>query len=234
MWLHRVLVGLEEMLPVNWGWQTASSNMNSHSGVSAVLRRSVSNKSMVSPSWCDMCIVEKLLTNTEGAETLSSWTRISWRQGGLVWVHQSTAQPEMGMEASSSLVQGRYLFLYFFGCPGPLLLHVAFFGWGEQELLSSCGAWASHCRSFSLWSMGSRMHGLHRCGKWVELPPGMWDLPRWGIEHVSPELAGGFPITEPAGKSPRALFLKFKDASLGEKCSQWFPMDRCLILHKHC
>ena len=30
----------------------------------------------------------------------------------------------------------------------------------------------------------------------------MWDLPRPGIEPVSPELAGGFLTTGPRGKSP--------------------------------
>ena len=81
MLLHRAFVGLEEMLPVNRRRQRASSSMNGHSGLSVVLRRSVSTESMASPSQCDMCIVEKLLTNTEDAKRLSSWTRISWSQG---------------------------------------------------------------------------------------------------------------------------------------------------------
>ena len=77
MWLHRAFVGLGKMLPVNQGRQRASSSVNGHSGVSVVLRRRVSNESMPRPSRCDMCIVEKLLPNTEDAKTLSSWTRIS-------------------------------------------------------------------------------------------------------------------------------------------------------------
>lgn len=68
MLLHRAFVGLEEMLPVNQRRQRASSSVNGHSGVSVVLRRSVSTESMASPSRCDMCIVEKLLTNTEDAK----------------------------------------------------------------------------------------------------------------------------------------------------------------------
>ena len=40
-------------------------------------------------------------------------------------------------------------------------------------------------------------------GAWGELLRGMWDLPGPGIEHVSPELAGGFFTTEPPGKPPK-------------------------------
>ena len=48
------------------------------------------------------------------------------------------------------------LYLLIFGCAGSLLLGglSPVVGWG---LLSSCGAWASHCSGFScLQSMGSR------------------------------------------------------------------------------
>ena len=34
----------------------------------------------------------------------------------------------------------------------------------------------------------------------------MWDLPRPGIELVSPALAGGFSTTAPPGKSTFAIF----------------------------
>ena len=37
----------------------------------------------------------------------------------------------------------------------------------------------------------------------------MWDLPRPGIELVSPALAGGFLTTEPPGKSHTSEFLYF-------------------------
>ena len=50
--------------------------------------------------------------------------------------------------------------------------------------LSSCGSWALEC-------------GLSGCGTWTQLPCGMWDLPRPGIEPVSPALAGGFLTTGP-------------------------------------
>ena len=54
--------------------------------------------------------------------------------------------------------------------------------------------------------------GFSHCGTWVlehrlssdtqpQLPCGMWDLPRAGIEPVSPALAGGFLTPGPPGRS---------------------------------
>ena len=44
---------------------------------------------------------------------------------------------------------------------------------------------------------------LSSCGSRAQLPGGMWDLPRPGLEPVSPALAGGFSTTAPTGKPPR-------------------------------
>ena len=41
---------------------------------------------------------------------------------------------------------------------------------------------------------------LSNCGSRVQLLHGMWDLPRPGLEPVSPALAGGLPTTAPPGK----------------------------------
>ena len=41
---------------------------------------------------------------------------------------------------------------------------------------------------------------LSRCGSRAQLLRGMWDLPRPGLEPVSPALAGGFSTTVPPGK----------------------------------
>ena len=41
---------------------------------------------------------------------------------------------------------------------------------------------------------------LSSCGSRAQLLRGMWDLPRPGLEPVSPALAGGFPTTAPPGK----------------------------------
>ena len=41
---------------------------------------------------------------------------------------------------------------------------------------------------------------LSNCGSWAELLRGMWDLPRPGLEPMSPALAGRFSTTAPPGK----------------------------------
>ena len=73
--------------------------------------------------------------------------------------------------------------------------------------LSHCGAWAVGTRAsvvvaHGLSSCGSRApeHRLSSCGAWAQLLHGMWDLPRPGIEPVSPALAGGFSTTGPLEK----------------------------------
>ena len=43
-------------------------------------------------------------------------------------------------------------------------------------------------------------HRLSSCGSWAQLLRGMWDLPRPGLEPVSPVLAGRFSTTVPPGK----------------------------------
>jgi len=43
--------------------------------------------------------------------------------------------------------------------------------------------------------------GFSSCGAQALLPRGTWDLPGPGIKSLSLALAGGFPTTEPPGKS---------------------------------
>ena len=44
---------------------------------------------------------------------------------------------------------------------------------------------------------------LSNCGSRAQLLCGMWDLPRPGLEPVSPALAGGLSTTAPPGKPQR-------------------------------
>ena len=48
---------------------------------------------------------------------------------------------------------------------------------------------------------------LSNCGSRAQLLPGMWDLPRPGLEPVSPALAGGLSTTAPPGKPPISVFI---------------------------
>ena len=50
--------------------------------------------------------------------------------------------------------------------------------------LSNCGSWA----------LG---HQFSYCGTLAQWLPGIWGLPRSGVESVSPVLAGGFFTTKP-------------------------------------
>ena len=47
---------------------------------------------------------------------------------------------------------------------------------------------------------------LSNCGSRAQLLHGMWDLPRPGLEPVSPALAGRFSTTAPPGKPLLYLF----------------------------
>ena len=53
-----------------------------------------------------------------------------------------------------------------------------------------------------------QMRSLSNCGSRAQLLRGMWDLPRPGLEPVSPALAGRLSITAPPGK-PQGSFLNF-------------------------
>ena len=50
---------------------------------------------------------------------------------------------------------------------------------------------------------------LSNCGSQAQLPHGMWDLPRPGLEPVSPALAGRFATTVPLGKTLFYFFVLF-------------------------
>ena len=54
---------------------------------------------------------------------------------------------------------------------------------------------------------------LSNCGSRAQLLRGMWDLPRPGLEPVSPELAGRFSATAPPGKPCNYIF-KFHKSCL--------------------
>ena len=48
---------------------------------------------------------------------------------------------------------------------------------------------------------------LGNCGSRAQSLRGMWDLPRPGLEPVSPALAGGFSTTAPPGKPILFFFM---------------------------
>ena len=67
---------------------------------------------------------------------------------------------------------------------------------------------------------------LSNCGSRAQLLRGMWDLPRPGLEPVSPALAGRLSTTVPPGKPHRAffknqLFMYLFLADLCLRCCTW-------------
>ena len=115
-----------------------------------------------------------------------------------------------------------YLFyLFIFGRVRSSLLHTGFLQLRRAGSTLRCGVQASHCGGFSfcgaralgVWasvvvacglsSCGSRALEcrLGSCGSRAQFLRGMWDLPRPGLEPVSPALAGRFLTTAPPRKS---------------------------------
>ena len=106
------------------------------------------------------------------------------------------------------------IYLFIFGCAGSSVRARAF---------SSCGKWEPLFIAvrrplfiavrgpFTIAAppvAGHRLQTrrLSSCGSRVQLLRGMWDLPRPGLEPVSPALAGRFSTTAPPGKPPGKCF----------------------------
>ena len=88
-----------------------------------------------------------------------------------------------------------------------------FFQLRQTQLLLVAVWGLLNCRGFPSPSIGSRarrlqwlQHRLDSCGISAWLPCAMWDLPRSGIEPVSPVWAGGFFTTELPEKPSLFLF----------------------------
>ena len=96
----------------------------------------------------------------------------------------------------------KIVFIFFiFGCAGVFIAASML----SLVAASRAGPWL-WCAGFSsrwpllLQSTGSGYMGFSSCGAWAYLFLGMWNLPRAGIEPVSPALPGGFLTIEPPGK----------------------------------
>ena len=101
------------------------------------------------------------------------------------------------------------LFIYFYVCVGLRFCARAF---------SSCGKWGPLfivvrgpliIAASLVVEHRLQVRRLNNCGSRAQLLCGMWDLPRPGLEPVSPALAGRFSTTAPPGKPP-GWFLKLR------------------------
>ena len=85
---------------------------------------------------------------------------------------------------------------------------------------SSCGKWGplfiAVCGPLTTAASLVAEHRLQTrrlssCGSRAQLLRSMWDLPRPGLEPLSPALAGRLSTTAPPGKPPGDVFNKFAD-----------------------
>ena len=65
---------------------------------------------------------------------------------------------------------------------------------------SWCARHASHYRGLSCCGAQAQTRRLSNCGSRAQLLQGTWDLPRPGLEPMSPALAGRLSTTAPPGK----------------------------------
>ena len=98
-----------------------------------------------------------------------------------------------------------YLFIYFWLCW--VFVSVR----GLSPVAASGGHSSLRCTGLSLSrplvvEHRLQMRRLSSCGSRAQLLRGMWDLPRPGLEPVSPALAGRFSTTEPPGKPLKLIF----------------------------
>ena len=78
--------------------------------------------------------------------------------------------------------------LLIFDCTASLLLHVSFSLVTVEGATLFCSVQASHCGGLFYCVAWTLEHGLSGCGTWAWTLHGMWNLPRPGIELVSPAL----------------------------------------------
>ena len=95
--------------------------------------------------------------------------------------------------------------LFIFGCVGSSFLCKGFLQLWQAGATLHCGARASIAASL-VAEHRLQTRRLSSCGSRAQLLRGIWDLPRPGLEPVSPELAGAFSTTAPPGKPPGPLF----------------------------
>ena len=112
-----------------------------------------------------------------------------------------------------------YLFIYlFFGCVGSSVRARAFssYGkWGPLFIAVRGPLFIAVRRPFTIAAppvAGHRLQTrrLSSCGSQAQLLHGVWDLPRPGLEPVSPALAGRFSTTAPPGKPLEDFKLQFQ------------------------
>ena len=98
-----------------------------------------------------------------------------------------------------SLIYLLLIYYLFFGCVGSSFLCEGFLQPRQAGATLHRAAWASIAAS-PVAEHRLQMRRLSSCGSRAQLFCGMWDLPRPGLEPVSPALTGRLSTTAPPGK----------------------------------
>ena len=93
-----------------------------------------------------------------------------------------------------------FIYLFIYGCVGSSFLCEGFLQLRQVGATLHRDARASHHRGLSCCGAQAQTRRLSSCGSRAQPLRGMWDLPRPGLEPVSPAFAGGFSTTVPPGK----------------------------------
>ena len=122
-----------------------------------------------------------------------------------------------------------FIYLFIYGCVGP-----SFLCEGSPQLRQAGatlhrGARASHYRGLSCCGAQAQTRRLSSCGARAQLLRGMWDLPRPGLEPMSPALAGRLSTTVPPGKPSFFLYLL-----LQWNLSSFDPFPSCSLTKLKC
>ena len=105
---------------------------------------------------------------------------------------------------------------------------------GLSLVAASGGHSSSRCAASLVAEHRLQMRRLSSCGSRAQLLRGMWDLPRPGLEPVSPALAGRFSTTAPPGKPPS--FNDYEQCCCKHQCAcfsvnmsiHFYCVHRCL------
>ena len=102
-----------------------------------------------------------------------------------------------------------YLFIFIFGCVGSSFLCEGFLQLRQAGATLHRGARPLTIAASLVVEHRLLMRRLSSCGSQAQLLRSMWDLPRPGLEPVSPALAGRFSTTAPPGKPQNIIILTF-------------------------
>ena len=100
------------------------------------------------------------------------------------------------------LVHLFFIYLFIFGCVGLRFCARAFSSCGKRGPLFIAVRGPLTIAASLVAEHRLQTCRLSNCGSRAQLLCGMWDLPRPGLEPVSPALAGRFSTTAPPGKPP--------------------------------